>query len=120
MLMMYGLSNILVYGSGPFNILNKIRLFCSSHLTVIGEMLECMMCTSTNIGWIFSLLNVCFFPSLPLTPFMNIIYNVSDYWLLIIVLDAFFTSGAVWLIHSFQELLESLTNYLNKDDFNNE
>ena len=120
MVMMYGLSNILVYGSGPFNILNKMRSFCSSHLTVIGEMLECMMCTSTNIGWIFSLLNIIFLPSLPLTPFMNIISNVSDYWFLIIVLDAFFTSGAVWLIHTFQEMLESLTNSLTKDEFEDE
>lgn len=108
----YGLSNLLVYGSGPFNILGKIREKSYENLPTIGEMLECMMCTSTNIGWIISLIDILFIKTLNITPF-NILIDNDSLWYIIIPMDAFITSGCVWLLHTAQEMLESITNKNN-------
>lgn len=116
--MTYGVSNVLVYGSGPFDLILKFRNFCKDHLSVLGKMLDCMMCTSLNVGLICSLFNVLLFPSLKFTPFSNIFVDISEYWYLIILFDAFFTSGVVWIIHSFQELCESVRNYLTDKNVN--
>lgn len=105
----YGLSNLLVYGSGPFNMLGKIREKSYEILPTIGEMLECMMCTSTNIGWIISLIDILFLTTLNITPF-NILIDNNALWYIIIPMDAFITSGCVWLLHTAQEMLESITN----------
>ena len=106
----YGMTNLMVYGSGPFNILGKIRDYANNHFKTIGEMLECMMCTSTNIGWVVSLLNLFLFPTIPFTPF-NFLIGDHSYWVLIIIADACFTSGSVWLIHTFQEAFERWNNH---------
>ena len=106
----YGLSNLLVYGSGPFNILSLNREFCDKYLPVIGDMLKCMMCTSANIGWITSLLNIVFLPQLKLTPYFIAIGDVS-LWPLILFCDMAFTSGVVWLIHTGQEMMERAFQY---------
>lgn len=108
----YGLSNLLVYGSGPFNILGKIREKSYEILPTIGEMLECMMCTSTNIGWFISLIDILFIKTLNITPF-NILIDNDSLWYIIIPMDAFITSGCVWLLHTAQEMLESITNKNN-------
>lgn len=113
-LMSYGLSNLLVYGSGPFDILVKFRELSSKISYTFGQMLECMMCTSTNVGWIISLLNILLIPNIPLTPF-NLIFNDISLWYLIIPFDAFITSGAVWLIHTLQESLETITSKNNHE-----
>lgn len=108
-LAMYGLTNLMVYGSGPWNMLGKFRDFSHKYLGTIGDMLECMMCTSTNFGWIMSLINILLIDYVnPFTPF-NIIFYDTSLWYLIIPLDAFITSGSVWLIHTLQETLESIT-----------
>jgi hypothetical protein len=117
---MYGLSNLLVYGSGPFNCLGKFRNLCNKHVPVVGEMLECMMCTSTNLGWMFSLFTMILFPKLSLTPYQILIGGGWEYWYLIIIMDALFTTGGVWLIHTFQEFLETLTNYHINNNNNEE
>jgi hypothetical protein len=100
----YGLTNLLVYGTGPFDILEKFRNLSRKILTTLGDMLNCMMCTSTNIGWIVSLLNILLLET-PLTPMM-ILYGDLIPWYVIIFGDACITSGAVWLIHTLQEALE--------------
>jgi hypothetical protein len=100
----YGLSNLLVFGTGPFNLLSAIRKYARKILNTLGDMLDCMMCTSANIGWIVSLLNVLFI-STPLTPMMILYGNVLP-WYLIIFGDLCITSGAVWLIHNIEEALE--------------
>lgn len=105
----YGLSNLLVYGSGPYNILGGIRLFCNQYFPMIGKMLDCMMCTSCNIGIVLSIINIVLFSTLPFTPF-NILFAHSENSLLIygliVFLDAVYTSGSVWLIHTLQEMME--------------
>ena len=114
-LAMYGLTNLMVYGSGPWNMLGKFRDFSHRYLVIIGDMLECMMCTSTNFGWIMSLINILLIDYVnPFTPFNIIFYNTS-LWYLIIPLDAFITSGSVWLIHTLQETLESITTKNEKE-----
>ena len=107
LLFSYGLSNLLVYGSGPWNVLSKFREFSKEHLGTIGDMLQCMMCTSTNIGWILSLFNLIFIPSVALTP-CNALFDGNSVlmWLVIIIGDACITSGGVWLMHTAQEYLE--------------
>jgi hypothetical protein len=115
---MYGLSNVLVNGMGPFNCIDTLRQKCNKYVPVIGAMLECMMCTSLNIGWVFSLINIFCFPLVQLTPF-NLWIGDVEYWYLILILDAFFTTGVVWVISSFQEMCERLSNYFsNTDDYN--
>ena len=104
----YGLTNLLVYGSGPFDILVKFRALCRRILNTLGDMLDCMMCTSTNVGWIMSLLNILFI-KIPITPMM-ILYGGALPWYAIMIGDACITSGAVWLIHTFQEMMERLAN----------
>jgi hypothetical protein len=111
-LTVYGLSNILVYGSGPFNIVGKFRTFSSKILPTLGDMLECMMCTSTNVGFIISLIDILILKNIEITPF-NVLINNESYWLIIIFLDAFIASGGTWLLHTLQETLESLTNKNN-------
>lgn len=111
-IMAYGITNLLVYGSGPFDVLIKFRELCGNILKTLGDMLDCMMCTSTNVGWILSLINIVLLPSIPFTPF-NILFNDTTLWYLIIPFDACITSGAVWLLHTFQETLESITNKNN-------
>ena len=108
-LMAYGLTNLLVYGSGPFDILIKFREKCNDIHETLGDMLECMMCTSTNVGLILSIINVFFLPHIPFTPFNYVFDNPMLFWL-IIPMDACITSGVVWLLHTVQETLESITN----------
>lgn len=106
---MYGLTNLLVYGSGPFNILQKFRDFMGRIHKTFGDMLDCMMCTSTNVAWIASAANLLFFKDIALTPFNGFGFP-SNYWYLIIFFDTCFTSGIVWLIHTLQEYLEKSSN----------
>lgn len=112
-IMVYGLTNLLVYGSGPFNIIHRFREFCEKIHYTLYDMLQCMMCTSTNVGLILSLVNLIIIPKTPFTPFNVLLANPSLWWL-IIPLDAFFTSGCVWLLHTLQECLESTTNRNNE------
>ena len=65
----YGLSNLLVFGMGPYDLLERIRVTTKKVFGKLGNVLDCMMCTSANIGWIISLLNFLFI-SVPITPMM--------------------------------------------------
>ena len=104
----YGLSNLLVYGMGPYDILDWVRNTAKKTLGKLGNMLDCMMCTSANIGWIVSLLNILFI-SVPITPMM-ILYGGILPWYIIIFGDLCITSGTVWLINTIQEALERVGN----------
>jgi hypothetical protein len=105
----YGISNLLVYGSGPWDIIVKFRYIMAKISKTFDDMLSCMMCTSANVGWVLSALNIFFLPNKQLTPF-NIIINDPSLWYVIIILDLFVTSGVVWLIHTFQEMCEKISN----------
>lgn len=109
----YGMCNVLVYGTGPFDIIIKIHSLAGRIHHTFSDMLSCMMCTSTNLGWIMSLLNVFAFPYVPLTPMM-VLFGSSSPWWLTVIIDTFVTAGAVWLIHTAQEYLE--TNKIDVDN----
>lgn len=111
--MAYGLTNLLVYGSGPFDVLIHFREWMGKIHRTLSDMLECMMCTSTNIGLLLSIINLIFIPNIPFTPF-NYIFSDTSLWFLIIPFDACITSGCVWIIHTIQETLESITNKNNE------
>lgn len=114
LLMAYGLTNLIVFGKGPFDLLVTFRTIMGKISYTFEDMLSCMMCTSANVGWILSLLNILFLPSLRLTPF-NIIIDNNNLWYLIIILDMTLTSGVVWLIHSVQEMCERIGTTKNED-----
>ncbi len=114
LLFAYGLSNLLVFGMGPYDVLDWIRTTAKKIFGKLGNMLDCMMCTSANIGWVASLLNY-FFISVPLTP-MIILYGTLLPWYVVIFGDLCITSGAVWLINSIQEALERSNNYGQGDE----
>lgn len=106
----YGLTNMLVYGNGPFDIIDKFRTLCTKISKMFGKMFDCMMCTSANVGWIFSLLDLLVIKQISFTPFNLLFDSNLSIWYVIIFLDLFFTSGVVWLLHSLQEYLESFKN----------
>lgn len=109
MLFAYGLSNLLVYGLGPYDFLEWLRSTAKKVFGRLGNMLDCMMCTSFNIGWVVSLLNLLLIPTLPMTP-MLILYGSILPWYVIIFCDACITSGTVWLINTIQTYLEINSN----------
>lgn len=106
----YGLANMLVYGNGPFDIIDKFRNLCNKISSMFGKMLDCMMCTSANIGWVVSCIDLFLIKQTSFTPFNILFESDLSLWYLIILFDLFFTSGIVWLLHSLQEFLESFKN----------
>ena len=86
----YGMSQILVFGS----IFDTTREWITKKSTFFGESLGCMMCTSTWVGFFFSL--VFFSPTAELTviPYTN--------WFF----DGMFASGSVWAINAIIEYFE--------------
>lgn len=99
-LIVYGFSNIIVYGS----IFEPFRKLVRG--TVLGQLTNCMMCTSFHIGWLFSLTFVSILGSV-LPPD----YSVFGIELMgkaaITIADAVFFSGTTWLIHTIQERIET-------------
>ena len=47
----YGLSNMMVFGSGPFRIFEHIRYVSSLIGEHFGQLFTCMMCFPANFGW---------------------------------------------------------------------
>jgi hypothetical protein len=101
----YGISNHFVYAHGPFHIYDKIREIAGKIHENLGELFQCMICFPTWVGFILSLLNFFFIPRLDLTPGMVLMSGYAPWWA-IMILDGFFSSGIVWLIHTLQEALE--------------
>jgi len=101
MVIAYGLSNIVVYGSifnGPREIIKKwaeSSYFLNGFGKFIKDMTSCMMCFGFHCGWFLSI-------SL-YSPVCNIL-GVHPYisWFF----DGFLASGAVWAINSIIEWFE--------------
>jgi len=103
MIMAYGMSNILVYGSifnGPRNKINKWaaneEVLFNGFWVFLSDMLKCMMCTPTWLG---------FFSGIFVYSPVHEILGVSDWgsWFL----DGMLASGAVWAINSIIEWFET-------------
>ena len=100
-LVAYGMSNILVYGSifsTPRSILHELASTPGIHQPVckfFSELIACMMCTSTWVG---------FFLSICLGGLSTRILDI--HWLPAIFFDGMFTSGIVWAINGIVEFFE--------------
>ena len=102
MIMAYGMSNILVYGSifnGPRDFIrkkseDKSSIFQSQFQFLI-DMLSCMMCTSTWVGFFFGI-----FLYSPVNIFLEVTPWISWFF------DGMLASGAVWAINSIVEWFE--------------
>ena len=109
-LVSYGISNIIVYSNGPFHVFERWRNFAHSIGEQFGELFTCMLCMSTWIGLMLSIINVFIIPSVAFTPF-NIIFGVGNCTWLAVILDMGFTSAVVWLLHQFEEMMERSNSY---------
>tara|TARA_R110000824_G_scaffold64449_2_gene168357 strand:- start:103 stop:417 length:315 start_codon:yes stop_codon:yes gene_type:complete len=94
----YGMSQILVFGS----IFDNIRDWITKYSKFFGDLLGCMMCTSTWVGFFFSL--TFFSPTLSLVtiPYINIFF------------DGMLASGGVWALNAIIEWFEE--NKPKKDE----
>jgi hypothetical protein len=86
----YGMTTILVYGS----IFEGFRNFIGKHSKFFGELINCPLCTSTWIGFFFSI---------TLGGLTNTYYDVGYFG---IFYDGMFTAGMVWIINSIIEFFE--------------
>lgn len=119
-IMAYGFSNMMVYGSGPFRIFEHIRNKSNNISEHFGSMFSCMMCFPANIGWIISVIDWFLLPSIAITPF-NIFLLGTNLWWVALIADCCFTSGAVWIIHNVESFFESIaggTSKIQEDDNN--
>ena len=102
----YGLANMVVYANGPFGIFEKWRDLSHRISAGFGELFTCMICFSTWIGVVFSLLNSFVVTSVAFTPF-SVVFGAGHNDVVIkTFMDMCATSGAVWLLHNFEEACE--------------
>lgn len=114
----YGACNVIVYGSGPFRIFERLRYWSNNVNEHFGMLFSCMMCLPTNFGLICSLVNWFFIP-VAFTPFNIIFAGNPSLWWLAMLCDASFTSGAVWLIHHFEEFFEGVSTAKSEEEYIN-
>lgn len=102
MVMAYGMTNIIVYGSifnGPRNFINKMadnpNTPFGGFFIFVSNMIKCMMCASTWIGFFYGIfLYSPVHEILGVTPFAS--------WFF----DGMLASGSVWAINSIIEWYE--------------
>jgi hypothetical protein len=114
----YGFANMVVYKDGPFHIFDKIKELFYRIRPHMAEMLECMICLPSNLGWICSLIDWFFIKSVAITPF-NILLAGTNLWWLALIGDICFASGIVWFIHNVESFFESIaegTSHTLTDD----
>lgn len=107
-IMTYGICNIIVYGSGPFKIFERIREWADNIDEHFGQLFSCMMCLPTNLGVILSIIDWFLVP-ITFTPFNLLFAGVTGLWWVAMIFDGAFTSGVVWLIHHIEEYFENKT-----------
>ena len=103
----YGACNVIAFGSGPFRIFERLREWADGISEHFGSLFGCMMCLPTNFGILCSIFNWFLIP-IAFTPF-NIVFAGTSLWWLAMLCDGAFTTGIVWLIHTFQEHIENKT-----------
>lgn len=102
MIMTYGFSNILVYGSifsGPRGTINKWaaneKTFLHGFWVFLSDMLKCMMCAPTWVGFFIGM-----FLYSPVHEVLNVPIYVSWFF------DGMLASGSTWAINSIIEWFE--------------
>lgn len=103
----YGLSNMMVFGSGPFRIFERIREMSSNINPHFGTLFACMMCFPANVGLLSSFVDWFLLGSIAITPF-NLLLAGTNLWWLAILGDCCLTSGAVWIIHNIESFFENI------------
>lgn len=101
----FGISTILIDSVGPYHIFEKWHNWMVSNTPMLDELFSCYVCLPCWIGIVCSLMNLIFLPDCRLTPANMALCGVAPWWV-IVPLDAAFTSGGVWLIHTFQSAAE--------------
>ena len=103
MIMAYGISNILVYGSifnRPRNFIiresENEENFLQDFFIFLRDMLSCMMCTPTWVGFFFGI-----FLYSPVAQILEVTPYVSWFF------DGMLASGSVWAINSIIEWFEN-------------
>lgn len=103
MIMAYGISNILVYGSifnRPRNFIiresENEENFLQDFFIFLRDMLSCMMCTPTWVGFFFGI-----FLYSPVSQILEVTPYVSWFF------DGMLASGSVWAINSIIEWFEN-------------
>ena len=86
----YGMSQIIVFGS----IFQKLRDWLIKHSNFFGDLVQCMMCTSTWVGFFFSLAFFSPTENLTIIPYTNIFF------------DGMLASGSVWALNAIVEWFE--------------
>jgi hypothetical protein len=102
MVMAYGMTNIIVYGSifnGPRNFINKAsstpKYPLRGFFIFVSDMIKCMMCASTWIGFFFGI-----FLYSPVHQILGVTPWASWFF------DGMLASGSVWAINSIIEWYE--------------
>lgn len=115
----YGLTEIMVYGRGPFGLCEKIRNLAAKVSDGLAQLFSCPMCFSTWVGLGTSLLDVLLVKNAAFTPFSVIFMGIGGFWigLLTVVLDMFFTSGIVWFLSRVEEWLEKPQEVYEADEY---
>lgn len=106
----YGISNIVVYShlfDTPRNFFYKKAQGNSLFWKKTYELITCMMCFSTWVGFIVSTIDLLIGNTLNFTP-SNIIFSGVGLWAIpiIVFFDGVFASGTTWVIHTLQEYME--------------
>lgn len=91
MIMAYGMTSILVWGS----IFEDLRNWIKSVSGFFGDLISCTLCTSTWVGFFLS---ICF------GGLVTKYFEINQY--VGIFFDGMFTAGAVWAINSIIEFFE--------------
>lgn len=109
----YGISAALVYYSGPFDILFKLRERMASN-NYLNELFQCMFCLPVNIGIILSIISMVLSPEIPFTPFSILFQGHYTLWPIVIVMDAFYTGATVKIIDDIVESMEAKLDNTDK------
>ena len=99
------MTSIIVWGS----IFEIPREWISKQSKFFGELISCVLCTSTWIGFILSV---------SLGGLTNQVFDI--HWIPTIFFDGMFTAGVVWAINSFVEFFEESRINSNINDSNKE
>lgn len=115
----YGISNMMVFSSGPFRLFEFIRDITDGISEHFGSMFKCMICFPANVGWICSLVDWFFLKNVAITPF-NILLCGTNLWWLALICDCCFTSGIVWITHNVESFFESIAEGKNEQNIDEE
>lgn len=103
----YGISNMMVFSSGPFRIFERIRSLTARISEHFGSMFSCMICFPANVGWFCSLIDWFLLKDVAITPF-NMLLTGTNLWWVALICDCCFTTGIVWIIHNIESFFETI------------